>query len=237
MSKRVGVVLSGCGFRDGSEINEAVLTLLHLEKAGVKIEIFAPDIDQTDVVNHKTGETDSNELRRNTLDESARIARGNVQGLFNADASKLDALIVPGGFGAAMNLSDFAFRDVVDDMDVELHLKALIEDMYAAKKPMGFICIAPASVAAVALRNKGIQLTCGNDDDISAKIGLLGNIHVQADVDEIVIDDEHNIVSTPAYMLARKIIEAEQGISKLVEEVVRRANAYEAPAEKEEGAA
>lgn len=229
MAKRVGVVLAGCGYLDGSEIHEAVLTLLHLSKAGVKVECFAPDIDQSAVMNHKTGEEHEGVPRRNVLEEAARITRGKIHSLFNARAEDLDALIVPGGFGAAKNLSDFAFRDVVDDMDVELHLRSIVEDMHMARKPMGFICIAPACVAAVALRDKGIEVTCGRDESIAAKLGLLGQTHIEKDVDEIHVDEANNIVSTPAYMLATNIAEADEGISLLVEEVVKRMGAYEAP--------
>lgn len=232
MTLRIGLILSGCGFQDGTEVHEAVLSLLHLERAGVRVKIFAPDIDQAKVINHKSNDEITTQ-RRSVLEESARIARGKINSLFNAHSDELDALIVPGGFGAAMNLSDYAFRDVVDDMDVELHLKTLIQEMFDQKKPMGFMCISPVSIAGVALRNKGIQLTCGNDDGVAAKLGLLGNVHISKEADEILIDDAHNIVSTPAYMLARNIVEADEGISKLIEEVIRRAKAYKTVAKEE----
>lgn len=233
MAKRIGVILAGCGYLDGSEIQEVVLTLLHLQKSGVKIECFAPDIDQATTVDHKTKEEKLGAKRRNVLEESARIVRGNVHSMFNARAEDLDAIVVPGGFGAAKNLSDFAFRDVVDDMDVELHLKSLIEDMHKARKPMGFLCIAPASVAAVALRNESLQLTCGRDEGIAAKMGLLGHTHVERDADQILVDEDHNIVTTPAYMVATNIAEANEGIEKLVAEVVKRVNEYVEPTAEE----
>ena len=230
MGIKVGVVLSGCGAQDGTEVQEAVLTILHLKKAGAKVEFFAPDIETAQVVNHNTGKCEKGAEGRNALVESSRITRGKVNSLFNARAENLDALIVPGGFGAAKNLSDFGYRDTVDDMDVELNLKLLIQEMHAVKKPMGFMCIAPPSVAAVALREQNLLLTIGQDEDVAAKLIMLGHTHVNKDVEEILVDEENNIVSTPAYMLAQGIVELEEGIENFVKEIVARAKAYEAPA-------
>lgn len=220
---KIAVVLSGCGVDDGSEIHESVLTSLHLQKHGVEIEYLAPDIEQADVINHKTGEIHHDGEKRNVLEESARIARGQIKSLEDAKAEDYDAVIFPGGFGAAMNLSDFAYRDIIDDIDVELHVRSLIEDIIDQKKPLGLICIAPASIGAVVLRDKGAMLTIGHDEHIATKMEKLGCRHVPCDVNDIVIDEKFNIVSTPAYMLAKNMIEAESGIAKLVEEVVKRA--------------
>lgn len=221
---KVAIVLSGCGVNDGSEIHESVLTALHLQKLGAEVYYLAPDIEQADVVNHRTGEAHHDSYKRNVLEESARIARGDIKSLIDASMDDYDALIFPGGFGAAMNLSDFAYHETVDDVDVELHVRAIIEDALNKQKPVGFICIAPASVGAVVLKGQGAKLTIGHDADIAYKIEKLGCEHIPCDVKDIVIDDNFNIVSTPAYMLAKNMLEAEQGISKLVAEVVRRAN-------------
>ena len=220
----IAVVLSGCGVDDGSEIHESVLTILHLKKLGADITFLAPDVEQADVVNHKTGEIHDGKDPRNVLEESARIARGDIHALFTADADAYDGVIFPGGFGAAMNLSDFAYRDIVDDIDLEMHVRKLVEGMLKAKKPIGLLCIAPASIGSVALRDTGAKLTIGHDEHVANKVKELGCEHVPCDVNDIVIDEEHNVISTPAYMLAQNIVEAEEGISKLVKEVVERAS-------------
>ncbi|MFT7432720.1 MAG: enhancing lycopene biosynthesis protein 2 [Alphaproteobacteria bacterium] len=222
---KVAVILSGCGVDDGSEIHESVLTLLHLKKQGAEIFFLAPDIEQADVINHKSGHIHAGKDPRNVLEESARIARGDIHSLFNADVKDYDALIFPGGFGAAMNLSDFAYRDIIDEIDVELHVRNLVEGMLKAQKPIGFICISPASIGGVVLKNTGAKLTIGHDTHIAKKLEDLGCVHVPCDVDDIVIDEKFNIISTPAYMLAHDILEAEKGIEKLVAEVVKRARA------------
>lgn len=231
----VAVVLSGCGVDDGSEIHESVLTILHLRKLGANITFLAPDIEQADVVNHKTGEIHEGKDPRNVLEESARIARGKIESLIDADASQYDALIFPGGFGAAMNLSDFAYRDILDDIDLEMHVRKLVETMLEQKKPIGFICISPASIGAVVLKGKGAKITIGHDEHIAKKIEDLGCEHIACDVDDIVVDDNFNIVSTPAYMLAHDILEAEKGIAKLVEEVVKRAKGMDGAHASEHG--
>lgn len=212
--KRVGVVLSGCGVFDGSEIHEAVLTLLALDRAGAQAVCFAPDKAQSHVINHLTGEvTDEN---RNVLLESARIVRGKIQPLSAADPQQLDALIVPGGFGAAKNLSDFATQGVACRVDESLQL--LTREIYKQNKPIGFICISPALVPR--LLGKPVRVTIGNDIDTAERIEDMGGTHVVCPVDDIVVDAEHKVVTTPAYMLANSIGEAAKGIDKLVERVL-----------------
>ncbi|TPV95871.1 MAG: isoprenoid biosynthesis glyoxalase ElbB [Myxococcales bacterium FL481] len=197
MSK-VGVVLSGCGFRDGAEIQEAVLTLYFLERAGIEFRCYAPDQSQSSVVNHLTGEpTDE---QRNVLVESARIARGEIDALERADMAELDALVLPGGFGAALNLSDFSSRGA--NATVQPDLARLVVDAANARKPIVAICISPA-VLAVALSQAGLTttLTIGNDADTAAAITQSGSTHETCPVDGVVVDEVRRIVSTPAYML------------------------------------
>ena len=220
---KVAVVLSGCGVDDGSEIHESVLTSLHLQKQGAEVHYFAPNIEKADVINHMTGKIHHDGARRNVLEESARIARGNIKAIEDANMSQFDALVFPGGFGAAMNLSDFAYRELIDDIDVELHVRALVESALEQKIPIGFICISPASVGAVVLKGQSAKLTIGHDEHIAAKLEKFGCTHVPCDVDDIVTDDTFNIVSTPAYMLAENMLDAEKGIEKLVTEVMKRA--------------
>jgi len=209
--KKVGVILSGAGVYDGSEIHEAVITLLAIARHGAQAVCFAPDKWQSDVVNHVTGETLAE--RRNVLIESARIARGNVQPLSQASANDLDALIVPGGFGAAKNLSDFA--SLGSECAVDSSLKTLALEMHKAGKPLGFMCIAPAMLPKIF--DFPLRLTIGTDIDTAEVLEEMGAEHVPCPVDDIVVDEEHKVVTTPAYMLAENIAQAASGIEKLVE--------------------
>lgn len=215
--KKVGVVLSGCGVYDGSEIHEAVLTLLALDRLGAQIVCMAPDVSQMHVINHLKGEPKAGESR-NVLMESARIARGDIKNIENISASDIDALIVPGGFGAAKNLCTFAVDGV--NCKVNPEVDRLVKEMHAAKKPQGFICIAPA-LAAKILGNFKPRLTIGNDADTAAAIEKMGGIHVDCNVDEAAIDNQNKIVSAPAYMLGPTISRVVKGIDKCVEEVLK----------------
>lgn len=212
--KRVGVVLSGCGFLDGAEIHESVLTLLALDRAGAEVIFFAPDKPQAQVINHFTKQPTSE--TRNVLTESARIARGNIQPLSQADAIQLDALIVPGGSGAIKNLSNFG--ELGAECEIENDLVKLVQAMHQAKKPMGFICIAPALLPKIL--GIPVRITIGTDIDTADVIESMGGEHVPCPVDDIVLDVDNLIVTTPAYMLARSIKEAAIGIDTLVARVL-----------------
>ena len=219
MSKRVGVVLSGCGYLDGAEIHESVLALISLDRRDAKVRCYAPNSDQMHVVNHLTGEPVPGE-RRNVLVESARIARGQVEDVAKARAADLDALVLPGGYGAAKNLSTFAVDGPGCRVDPDV--ERLVGEMLDARKPVGFICIAPA-VAAKILEKRGVggvQLTIGNDPGTAQALGSLGAKHVACTVGDIVVDADHRVVSTPAYMLAGRIREAAEGIDRLVARVL-----------------
>ncbi len=215
---KVGVLLSGCGVFDGAEIHESVLTLLALDRAGAQVVCMAPDVDQMHVVDHLSGQP--TEETRNVLRESARIARGEIRDLAGVGADEIDALILPGGFGAAKNLCDFATAG--SKAAVHAEVKRLLSEMLAAAKPIGVACIAPAVLAAV-LRDTGHKgaLTIGTDADTAKALEDMGAKHLSCPVDEMRVDEENRIVSTPAYMLAGNISEAAAGIDKLVDEVVR----------------
>jgi enhancing lycopene biosynthesis protein 2 len=215
MSKKVGVLLSGCGVFDGTEIHESVLTLLFLDRAGAEAQCMAPDMDQYHVINHLTHQETTE--KRNVLVESARIARGNIRDVAQVSATELDALILPGGFGAAKNLSDFAFKGpgAVVQPDVE----RLIREMVAAGKPVGAICIAPATLAR-AIADKKPQVTIGDDSGTAAGIERMGGRHQICTVDRIHVDVTNRIVSTPAYMLGPGIKDVAVGIEKLVNEIL-----------------
>ncbi len=212
---KVGVLLSGCGFLDGAEIHESVLTLLALDRAGATIICMAPNIDQHHVINHLTQE--ATEEKRNVLEESARIARGEIKDLKDVSASDLDALILPGGFGAAKNLSDFAFQGT--DATVNPEVKRILEEMIAAGKPVGAICIAPATLTR-ALSDINPEVTIGNDQGTATAIESMGGQHKTCTVDLIHSDNKNKIVTTPAYMLGPGIKDVAEGIQKLVDRVI-----------------
>jgi len=214
--QRIGVVLSGCGVNDGAEIHEAVITLLALDMAGVETVAMAPNIDQHHVIDHVAGEPVADE-RRNVLTESARIVRGDIRDMATVGPDDLDALIFPGGFGAAKNLCTLALDGPAMRIDGEVD--RLVKAMSLARKPMGFICIAPA-IAAKSLGELHPKLTIGNDEGTAQALEALGAQHVNCPVDDIVIDETHQIVSTPAYMLGPSIAPVSRGIHKLVDAVL-----------------
>lgn len=214
---KVGVILSGCGVYDGSEIHEAVITLLALDRAGAEAVCMAPDMQQA-VVNHLTGETVDGAVR-NVLEESARIARGNISDIAKIKAADLDALILPGGFGAAKNLCDFAFKGA--DCEVHPEVARLVREIVAAKKPLAAVCIAPALISKVLGDDQlAHQLTIGNDAGTAEALTAMGSSHVDCPVREFVIDKQNKLVSSPAYMLAGNISEAAEGIEKTVNTIL-----------------
>jgi len=213
--KKVGVVLSGCGVYDGSEIQEAVFTLLAIDRCGAQAVCLAPDME-LDEVNHLTGQPTG--AKRNVLVESARIARGKIRNIAEVKAADLDAVIFPGGFGAAKNLCNFAVKGA--DAAIHPEVARLLKEMAAAKKPIGAICIAPALIAATLGRELKPQLTIGNDQGTAAAIAATGSTHVDCPVTEFVVDRDNRIVSTPAYMLAERISETAEGIEKTVTAVI-----------------
>ena len=197
---------------DGSEIHEAVLTLLAIDRAGAEAVCLAPNIKQFHVINHLTGEESKGEAR-NVLTESARIARGKIRDVASAKPGDLDALIFPGGFGAAKNLSDYAFKSA--DCAINPDVARLAREIHAAGKPIGVICIAPM-LAARLFGTEHPQLTIGSDRNSAKDIEKMGGQHVNCAAQDVVIDKERKLLSTPAYMLARSIKEAAEGIEKLV---------------------
>ncbi|MYL82234.1 isoprenoid biosynthesis glyoxalase ElbB [Desulfovibrio aerotolerans] len=215
----IGVLLSGCGVLDGSEIHEATLTLYFLNKAGVKVVCLAPDMTVA-AMDHGTkkpmGET------RNIRVEAARIARGAVADVAQVKAADLDGLILPGGLGAATNLCDFAVNGAKGT--VEPSVAALLSAMHAAQKPIGAICIAPV-VVALALGAHHPELTIGNDPATAQGLEGTGARHVVCPVDGIVVDAANRLVSTPAYMLGPGIADIALGIEKLVAAVLDMARA------------
>lgn len=213
--KKVAVILSGCGVYDGSEIHEAVLTLLAIEQQGASYRCFAPNIEQHHVINHLTGEVSETETR-NVLVESARIARGDVEDLTELSVDEYDALIVPGGFGAAKNLCNFAID--ADNYTINEQVLAAAQAFAKVEKPAGYMCIAPALLPLI--YPQGIQGTIGTDTGTANLIAAKGLVHNDCQVEDIVVDNAHKVVTTPAYMLATSMTEAATGINKLVKNVL-----------------
>lgn len=214
--KKIGVLLSGCGFLDGSEIYESVLTLLAIDRAGAEAHCLAPNIAQHHVINHLTGEEMPSESR-NVLVESARIARGAITDLSKIDSLNLDALILPGGYGAAKNLSNYAFKGAACEVVPEV--AAAVQSFYKAGKPLGFICIAPV-IAAKVLGERHIELTIGNDRETAEHIEAMGAKHIDCPVWNAISSKQGKVVTTPAYMLGPTITEVAKGIDKLVTELI-----------------
>jgi len=206
---KVAVVLSGCGVFDGSEIHESVMTLWALDRHGAEYECFAPDIPQAHVINHITGE--KMDEKRNVLIEAARIARGEIRNLREFDASSVDAIIFPGGFGAAKNLSTFAFEGA--DCSVNDDVAAAVRAMADAGKPIGALCIAPAMIAGVL---EGAELTIGRDVDTAKAIEKMGAKHIPTESGGVIVDARYKLVSEPCYMLATSIGQVAEGAEKVV---------------------
>ena len=211
--KKVSVILSGCGFKDGAEIQESVLTLLAIQKQNAEYQCFAPDIEQHHVTNHLTGK--NSDESRNVLVESARIARGKILPLSDFKPADFNALIFPGGFGAALNLSTFGFEG--GDCTVNEEVASAIRGMVELKKPLGALCIAPAIMAKLL---DGVELTIGSDEGTAKALEGMGAKHKNADFSEIVIDEKYRLVTTPCYMLDSKVTYIAEGAENLVKAVL-----------------
>jgi enhancing lycopene biosynthesis protein 2 len=215
---KVGIVLSGCGVYDGAEIHESVITMLALDRAGVEKIMMAPDIDQLHVINHLTGEEMDGD-GRNVLVESARIARSDIKSISEISEKDMDALIFPGGFGVAKNLCDYAMSGA--DCTVNPEIEKLVQAVHGAGKPIGVICIAPVMMAKIlGNKNESADLTIGSDKKTAEDIEKMGAKHIVCPVRDVIIDKGKKIVTTPAYMEAKNMAEAADGIEKLVKEVL-----------------
>ena len=212
--KKFAVLLSGCGVFDGAEIQEATLSLLAIVKQGGSYEIFAPDIKMHHVINHITG--DEMEESRNVLVESARIARGQIRNLKQFNPASFDGLLLPGGFGAAKNLSSWAFEGA--DSSVLPEVEEAITGMVALKKPVGALCISPVILAKVLGK---VHLTIGSDESTIDALESLGANHVYTTHGEVVVDPDLNLVTTPCYMLDATINQVADGANNLVDAMIK----------------
>ncbi len=208
--KKIAVILSGCGHQDGAEIHEATLTLWAIHKNGADYQCFAPNIMQHHVLNHITGQ--EMDEQRNVLIESARIARGKVEDLARFDAAAVDALVIPGGVGAAKNLCTYAFDgpQCTVNKDVEQAVRA----MHKAGKPIGALCIAPVLLARIL---GDVTLTIGQDENTAAQVREMGATHAPTGIGEVAVDQENKIVSTPCYMLDSRVDQIAAGADALMQ--------------------
>ncbi|THD19641.1 Glyoxalase [Fasciola hepatica] len=220
----IALVLHGCGVFDGSEIHEATSMLIHLSRHKVNVSMFAPDMNQMHVINHLTGETMNQ--TRNVLVESARLARGKIAPLKELNVEKYDALFIPGGFGAAKNLSNFAEKQA--NCTVIKELENVLKMFHSAGKPMGLCCISPVLAARCI---PGVKVTVGKDVEENARwpncgvtqaVKSMGSIHSNCDVLDVCVDEKNKVVTTPAYMYGpASIAEVFEGIGNLVDAVIR----------------
>lgn len=195
MASRVAVIATGCGFKDGAEITELVSTLISLAQADISYEVFAPSMKVAST-NHVTDEVSE---QRDIMIEVARITRSAVLPLSQLNSADFDALVMPGGFGVALHLCDFAVKGADCSVDETAH--TVISQFHAARKPIVAFCIAPALVAKV-LGKHAVTLTIGDDAGTAAEIEKTGAQHLSCAVNDIVIDDKNRIITSPAYMFA-----------------------------------
>ena len=203
-SKKIALILSGSGVYDGTEIHEATMTMYAIVKQGGEYQTFAPDIKQHHVINHITGE-EMNETR-NVLIESARIARGNIKNINELVINDFDAIMFPGGFGVAKNLSDFAFKGA--NCTVVTEIEEVIKEAVTAKKPIGALCISPAIIARVL---EGVELTIGQDEGTAKAIEAMGGRHKTTNHGDVIVDTKYKVATTPCYMLDATITDIADG--------------------------
>lgn len=222
--KRIAVLLSGCGVYDGAEIQESVLALLAIRQQGGHYFCFAPDIQQHHVVNHLNGQ-EMSEVR-NVLVESARIARGEIKSLKEFSADDFDALVIPGGFGTAKNLTKWAFSGPSGEInpDVKNAIKATVK----LNKPICALCMGPTVIAkALEEESKNIHITVGTDKEkspyeiaaISQGINATGAVAEMKSVKEICVDEKNKIVTAPCYMMEASIDEVHQNIQSAIKQL------------------
>jgi len=210
--KKIAVVLAGNGVYDGAEIHESTLTLLAIARKGAKYQCFAPDVEQAHVVNHLTGE--EMDEKRNVLVEAARIARGDIKPLSEYKAEDFDAIIIPGGFGAAKNLCTFAFDGV--DCKVNPDVEAAVRTTVVAEKPVGALCISPVILTKIL---GDVRVTIGQDAGTAQAVEKMGGVHENTTHGEIIVDEKYKVITTPCYMLDSTIDQIADGAEKVIDKI------------------
>jgi enhancing lycopene biosynthesis protein 2 len=226
MKKNIAIILSGCGVYDGSEIHETVCLMLAMEENQLDYQFFAPNMDQYHVINHLTSA--STESKRNVLEESARIARGNIKPLDQIDINQFDGIALPGGFGAAKNLSTWAIDG--ENMSVNNQVYDLLLDCLTIKKPILSLCISPMILAKIANHNQmNLVLSLGNTKETSPypiaeihkSIVNMGNTALESNSNQITIDPKYAIVTAPCYMMDVSLLELKHNIDSALEAFVK----------------
>jgi enhancing lycopene biosynthesis protein 2 len=216
-TKKFAIILSGCGVYDGSEIHEATLSMYAIAKNKCIYEIFAPDVQQHHVVNHINGE--EMEEKRNVLIESARIARGNIKSLDEFNASEFDVMLMPGGFGAAKNLSTYAVDGA--DLTVNTQVASAVNAMVSAGKPIGALCISPVIVSKIL---GDVKLTIGSDEGTKKDITTMGSEHIDTTHGDVIVDEKYKVATTPCYMLDARIDQIGMGAENVVKKLIEMAS-------------
>lgn len=212
--KKFAIVLSGCGVYDGAEIHEATLSMLAIQRMGGQYQCFAPNINQHHVINHLNGE-EMNETR-NVLVESARIARGDIKDLKEFKAADFDALLFPGGFGAAKNLSNIAFEGANATINEEVI--DVVKQVHKQKKPIGALCIAPTLIAKIL---GDVNVTIGNEKATADVVEAFGATHIETDHGDVVFDEDNIVFTTPCYMLDAQITDIDDGANNIVDAMLK----------------
>jgi enhancing lycopene biosynthesis protein 2 len=220
-TKRIAVILSGCGVYDGSEIHEAVSILIALDQLGATVVCCAPDTLQMHVMDHLAGKPVDGH-RRNVLVESARIARGKIVDLKRLRPSDVDGAVLPGGFGAAKNLSDYALRGA--DCTVNPDVERFLLELQSAGKPIGLACIAPV-IAGRIFGSRGLKpkLSIGTDSGTAANLHKMGAVHENTGQTQVCVDEKLMLAPTPCYMNDVGPAVVFEGARKLCEAVMRMA--------------
>ena len=219
--KKIAIILSGCGNRDGSELQESLSLMLAIDRRGWQYQCFAPEgyfevVPHIDVPDDEDAEegTVVDLEQRDIFVESARIARGNLLPIEDYKPADYDALALPGGMGAARNLSSFAF-DGPRMMVIDSVQDAILET-YRAHKPVVAMCIAPMVLAKVLGRYE-VELTLGPDNNQASGIAKGFGCRICAcGPTDVCVDSEHKVITTPAYMAATRISEIFTGAENMV---------------------
>jgi enhancing lycopene biosynthesis protein 2 len=215
---KIGVLLSGCGVYDGAEIHESVLTLLAIEEMGGEAVCIGINRPQHHVIDHTSGE--EMDESRIMLKEAARIARGAIKDIKDVAPADIDALVIPGGFGSAKNLTTWAFAG--PDGEILPEVKLLIVNLVNIGKPIAALCVSPV-VVAKALEGSTIHanMTIGSNTapspyDIDGFVGGLeatGATTAMKTKSEINIDTTNKIVTAPCYMMDTDLVTLRKNIS------------------------
>ncbi|MCP1384423.1 isoprenoid biosynthesis glyoxalase ElbB [Runella salmonicolor] len=223
--KKIGVLLHGNGVFDGSEIHESVFALLAIEELGAEAVCFAPNVNQHHVLNHLTGQEMPE--TRNVLIESARIARGNIKDIVDVNASELDGLVMPGGFGTAKNITKWAFEG--PSGPILESVKTLIVALVRQGKPIAGLCMSPTTIAkALEGTEFHAHLSVGTTVEaspydiaaISAGMESIGQVAEMASVREVAVDRDLKIITAPCYMMEANIVEVRENIRLAIEKLI-----------------